>query len=122
MKKIIANASIQTTSNPQSVNKLIRCAQGNLQYIFYRSRFLQELSLRVNKSLPKELGTYCLVGNIRGNFLILYTDSDSRASLLRYYVPTIIRDIQQYLKTTLSYKVKIRIQPLLFDQTNSYCS
>ncbi|CAB1276917.1 conserved protein of unknown function [Candidatus Nitrosacidococcus tergens] len=106
---------MQTTLSPQPINKLIHCAQGNLQYIFNRSKFLQELSLRVNQSLPKEIGSYCTVGNIRGSFLILYTDSDSRASLLRYYVPTIIRDIQQYLKTTISYKIKIRIQPLLFD-------
>lgn len=97
----------------QPIDKLLDNTEGNLQHLLARAKALQQLTDEVRQYLPAHLAPHCSVANIRGNCLILHTDTAARASLLRYHLPALIKHLQQHqdLHSLGRASIKVRPQP-----------
>ncbi|ADJ27205.1 protein of unknown function DUF721 [Nitrosococcus watsonii C-113] len=94
-----------------SINKVLKSAEGNLQRLLTRTKILQRLTFEVRQCLPQALSPRCLVANIRDNRLIMYTDTSAQANLLRYYMPNIIKHLQQCQEYPDLRRVVVKVRP-----------
>jgi hypothetical protein len=95
----------------QSIGQLLGTIEGKLQHLLAQASFLQQLNETSYQCLPTSLAAHCLVANIRGNRLILHTDSAAHATLLRYHVPLLIEHLQRHhgLPNLCKATIKIRM-------------
>lgn len=95
----------------QPVGELLDNTEGRLQHLLARAKALQRLTHKARQYLPAQLAPHCLVANIRGNCLILHTDTAARASLLRYHLPTLIKCLQQHQGLRSLGRASIKVRP-----------
>ena len=95
-----------------SVGQLLGKVERNLQHLLAQASFLQQLNETSCQCLPKNLASHCLIANIRGNRLILHTDTSAHATLLRYHVPFLIKHLQRHHGLPSLCKATIKIRPL----------
>ncbi len=95
----------------QPIGKLLDNAEGNLQRLLVQAKTLQQLTHEARQHLPGLLAPHCLIANIRGNCLILHTDTAARASLLRYHLPPLIKHLQHHQKLRNLNRASIKIRP-----------
>lgn len=95
----------------QPIGKLFDNAEGNLQRLLVQAKTLQHLTHEARQYLPTLLAPYCLIANIRGNCLILHTDTAARASLLRYHLPSLIKRLQHHQKLRNLNRASIKVRP-----------
>jgi hypothetical protein len=96
----------------QSIGQLLGTIEGKLQHLLAQASFLQQLNETSYQCLPTNLAAHCLVANIRGNRLILHTDSAAHATLLRYHVPLLIEHLQRHHGLPNLCKATIKVRPL----------
>lgn len=94
-----------------SINKVLKTTEGNLQRLLTRAKTLQRLTFEVRQCLPQALSSHCLVANIRDNRLIMHTDTPAQANLLRYYMPNIIKHLQQRQEFRNLRRVVVKVRP-----------
>lgn len=95
----------------QPIDKLLAGVEGNLQRLLAQAKTLQQLTHESRQYLPGSLAPHCLVANIRGNCLILHTDTAARASLLRYHLPTLLKHLRRHQALRNLARASIKIRP-----------
>lgn len=95
----------------QPIGKLLDNTEGRLQHLLARARVLQQLTHTARQYLPSQLAPHCYIANIRGNCLILHTDTAARASLLRYHLPVLIKHLQQHQDLRNLGRASIKVRP-----------
>jgi hypothetical protein len=96
----------------QPIGKLLGNSEGNLQHLLAQAKVLQQLTETSRQCLPAILAPYCLVANIRGNRLVLHTDTAARATILRYHAPVLIRHLQRHHGLSNLCRATIKVRPL----------
>lgn len=95
----------------QPIGELLDNTEGRLQHLLARAKALQQLTHKVHQYLPAQLAPHCSIANIRGNCLILHTDTAARASLLRYHLPALIKHLQQHQELRSLGRASIKVRP-----------
>lgn len=75
-------------------HQLLQTPEGRLGRLRARCAQLAELDERVRAQLPAPLRDHCRVANLRNGVLVMQTESPSWNNLLRYHLPTLLRDLQ----------------------------
>jgi hypothetical protein len=69
-------------------------APGEMQNIFLKTKWLQELGQRLATYLPENLRDHCSVLNYHQNILTLQTKNGSVATILRYQIPELLNALR----------------------------
>jgi hypothetical protein len=81
--------------SPGRIDKLLSAENHELASLITRVRQLDRYSRRLRQLLPSPLCEHCRVADIRENKLIVGVDNAVWATKLRFYVPSLLPQLQQ---------------------------
>jgi len=96
------------------MKKILAYQSKELQPVLRRAAKLARLQPRVNYYLDPELAPHCKVANLRRNRLILAVDSAAYATRLRFYLPQLLKQLQQQERLTDINGIDIKIVPQFY--------
>lgn len=99
-------------SELQRFNKLVGKEGVSFRNTLERARQLHQLSSLITQCLDPAIAQHCQLANVRGDTLVIQSDSPGWASKLRYLGPQIINCLQQHQRLRAIKRIKVRVAPL----------
>jgi hypothetical protein len=94
----------------QPLARLLETRSGALARIIHHSDLLRRLAVTVSGALPDPLRMHCRVANLKGNLLVIQTDSPTWSVRLRYHIPVLLDHLRRAELPGLGH-IRIRVKP-----------
>lgn len=87
--------------------------KGELAGLTQQAQRLKKISILLQEILPTELAQYTHPVCFAHNCLLLEVSNSSTATLLRYYIPTLLSQIRQYPEFASIASIKQQVKPVV---------
>lgn len=96
---------------PSPITKLLQRTNFPAEGVLQRGQFLHRLNRLLGSLLDDNSKLHCQVGNVRDGVLILYVDSTSWASRLRYQCPALLKQLHQRKGLATLRQIEVKVMP-----------
>lgn len=104
----------------RSIGHLLVNTNSGLAQVINRAKELRKLTSQLKSMIDAPLSEHIYVANIRGNTLIIGTDSAAWYTRIKYLAPMILEQMRQLPDMDRLQKIEFRVQPFSAGASNTH--